>query len=187
MIRRVTKDHKQVKYALEILKLKEPSMKTQIVGSSAILPCTNSQQTMQELYKLFQRLDLWKEWSVPLHASAQYSDDNSKTLSVGTKFTQTLNLGFPVGQQVSNEQVAVNEISENHAKIMWNKEEGGIAACHLWSFECLDSEKLEVTNVEVFHGMPIFLVKGLVSNRWNDLFEKSLSGFLDYYRKSQSL
>nr|CAG4717763.1 unnamed protein product [Naegleria fowleri] len=168
------------------------SIKTEIIGCTVILQCINndgaavelqeknsSQHVMKKMFDKFQDLKTWHEWSSPLHSKAYFhKNQKTNTLSIGTKFSQDLNLGFPIGSKTSHECITGLISSEEQCTIQWSKEEGGLASCHIWSFDCLSSTQLQITNVEVFHGIPMVLVRPLVSKKWNQLFEQSLEGFL---------
>ncbi|KAG2374123.1 hypothetical protein C9374_011202 [Naegleria lovaniensis] len=163
------------------------SIQTEIIGCTLTVQCDHDQlggvnQVMCNMYEKFQDLKSWHEWSSPLHSKAHYhSNTETSTFSIGTKFSQDLNLGFPIGSKTSQECITDLIISETQCTIQWSKQEGGLSSCHIWSFDCLSSTHLQITNVEVFHGIPMVLVRPLVSKRWNQLFEKSLEGFVKQF------
>jgi len=167
-----------IKQALKVLQMEQVDRRTLVVAHSVCVKMENERELMNRLVKTFQDLSTWKVWSDGLHNSANWNGD-SKEFQVGSKFSQEIKLGFPIGVTVSNETVTAVNQDENTYRVMWNKEESGIAACHIWSFDCSDNQ-VEVTNVEVFHGWPILLVKPLVSTRWNDMFQKAVEGIVSF-------
>jgi hypothetical protein len=91
------------------------------------------------------------------------------------KFEQDLNLGFPLGTITAQEKIDAIVPGES---LMWCKDENGVKSCHVWRFEALSNGRTRVTNVEVFHGAAMGLVKPLVASNWQKLFEASVEGLI---------
>ena len=62
--------------------------------------------------------------------------------------------------------------------VMWCKDENGIKSCHIWLFEMLSSGRTRITNVEVFHGAAMGLVKPLIVNNIQQMFDTSVDGLI---------
>lgn len=154
--------------ALQKIGLDKPSWKTVIAAASqeADIPA-------EVLWEVWSKLEDWSIWSKPLHSTARWI--GKAAWEVGRKFEQELSLGFPFGKLTSTETVGELVPGET---IMWWKEEKGIRSCHIWTFEVLGESRTRITNVEVFHGLAIGLVKPLIAVRWQRMFEASVSGLI---------
>jgi hypothetical protein len=91
------------------------------------------------------------------------------------QFEQVLNLGFPVGERASRERV--DKVVEGE-QVMWWKDEDGVRSCHIWRFEELSGDRTLITNVEVFHGASIGMIKILVGKKWLRLFDLAVDGLV---------
>jgi len=124
---------------------------------------------------------LWDSWSriegwaamTPLITSAEWV--NGDPWQPGSAFVQGLSLGFPVGSQTSDETVG-SVIPGVSAQ--WVKDEKGIRSNHIWQFDSLENGGTHITNVEVFHGLTIGLIKVFVAKRWQRLFQAHVDGLV---------
>ncbi|MFI5174373.1 MAG: hypothetical protein ACHQKY_05920 [Terriglobia bacterium] len=157
-----------VRMALEKVGLTTPGWDTLIVSAEkeAAIPAP-------VLWAMWSRLEEWPAWSRPLHVSARWV--NEAEWKTGAKFEQKLNLGFPVGEVVSLEEVG--PVTKGR-RAMWSKDENGIKSCHIWFFERLPDGRTRVGNTEVFQGKKIGLIRPLVARRWQRMFQASVEGLV---------
>ncbi|MGB7620828.1 MAG: hypothetical protein WBN92_00605 [Terriglobia bacterium] len=157
-----------VRMALEKVGLTTPGWDTLIVSAEkeAAIPAP-------VLWATWSRLEEWPAWSRPLHVSARWvTEAEWKT---GAKFEQKLNLGFPVGEVVSLEEIG--PVTKGR-RAMWSKDENGIKSCHIWFFERLPDGRTRVGNTEVFQGKKIGLIRPFVAKRWQRMFQASVEGLV---------
>lgn len=129
---------------------------------------------------------LWDSWSriegwaamTPLITSAEWVSGDP--WQPGSAFVQGLSLGFPVGSQASQETVGSVIPGES---AQWDKEEKGIRSNHIWRFDSLEDGGTRITNVEVFHGLTIGLIKAFVAKRWQRHFQAHVDGLVEATRK----
>jgi hypothetical protein len=152
--------------ALQTIGLSKPTWQTLIVAAAQEidLPAAG-------LWETWSRLGDWPLWSTPLHLAAHWA--GAPGWATGASFTQTINLGFPIGQLISTETVVAYIPGR---QVSWARDQKGIRSCHIWDFEPLAVDRTRVTNLEVFHGLPIGLLKPLVAGRWQQLFAQSVAG-----------
>ncbi|HEX3054263.1 MAG TPA: SRPBCC family protein [Aggregatilineaceae bacterium] len=155
-----------VKTALQQIGLEKATWKTVVVSASQEVDLPRA-----ILWETWARLEAWPNWSKPLHLAARWSGPAGWV--AGATFEQELNLGFPVGKMTSAETVGAVVPEE---QVMWSKDEKGIKSCHIWRFETVSANRTRVSNVEVFHGTLMGLVKPLVANRWQQYFEQAVKG-----------
>jgi hypothetical protein len=158
---------------LQKIGLDKPTWKTIIAAASQEVDLPAAL-----LWNEWTKLEDWASWSNPLHAGARWL--GKAEWEVGAKFEQDLNLGFPLGKLTSIETVGMVVPGET---IIWWKDYKGIRSCHIWTFEALDDRRTRITNVEVFHGLAMGLVKPLVVANWQRLFESSVSGLIRQAQK----
>ncbi len=159
--------------ALEKIGFEKPTWKTVIAAASqeVDLPAT-------PLWETWSQLENWARWSKPLHAATRWL--GKPGWEVGATFEQDLNLGFPLGKTTSAETVGAAVPGES---VMWWKDAKGVKSCHMWQFETLGDSRTRITNVEVFHGTAMGLVKPLVAGKWQHLFEQSVAGLIQQTQK----
>jgi hypothetical protein len=157
-----------VGFALKKIGVNKPTWQTIVVGTSREVDVPPA-----AIWKLWSQLEMWPTWSKPLHNAARWT--GSGGWEVGSRFEQDLNLGFPLGAKTSAE--TVGEIIPGE-QVIWWKDENGVKSCHVWSFEALADGRTKVTDVEVFHGVPMGLVKPLVAGDWQRKFEASVEGLV---------
>jgi uncharacterized membrane protein len=163
-----TTDHAGVAFCLEQIGVAKPSWKTLVTAAGAI-----ADQPTDRLWATWSDLPRWPEWSTPLHSAARWT--NGDSFLPGAQFEQVLHLGFPLGRTTAPETVRMAE-PERFAS--WSKEANGVRSCHRWQFEPLPDGRTRVSNIEVFHGTPIGLIKPLVGARWRRLFQASVDNLI---------
>jgi uncharacterized membrane protein len=157
-----------VAFCLAQIGVGQPTWKTLVTTAAA-----TTDQPAARLWALWSQLPRWPEWSTPLHSAARWISGESFT--PGAQFNQVIHLGFPLGRTSSHETVRT---VEPQRRVAWSKEENGVRSCHLWQFEPLPDGGTRISNTEVFHGIPIALVKPLVATRWNRLFQTSVDNLI---------
>lgn len=145
----------------------KPTWKTVIISASR-----DVEVPVEKLWETWSCLESWPQWS-SLHASARWAGEPS--WQVGARFEQALRLGFPFGRVTSVETV---EQFFPGREVGWSKTSGGVKSCHVWSFTLLPNRRVRVTNIEVFHGTLIGVLKPLILFQWQKAFEKSLNGLV---------
>jgi uncharacterized membrane protein len=163
-----TTRHDDVAFCLEHLGVAEPTWKTLATAADAI-----TDLPVDRLWATWSDLPRWPEWSTPLHLSARWASGDS--FLPGARFEQVIQLGFPLGRTTSRETVRTVEPGR---LVSWAKEENGVRSCHVWQFVQLPDGRTRVSNVEVFHGLPIGVIKPLVSARWRRLFQASVDNLI---------
>ncbi|MCI0712677.1 MAG: SRPBCC family protein [Chloroflexi bacterium] len=146
----------------------EPTWKTLVVYASE-----ETDRPREELWEMWTRLENWPDYS-PLFAGTRWIGEPG--WKVGATFEQELILGFPVGAMRSKE--TVDEL-EAGRRVGWSKDQKGIKSKHVWLFEELSDGGTRITNLEVFHGTAIGLIKPLVKDRWKRLFKATVEGIIN--------
>jgi uncharacterized membrane protein len=157
-----------VAFCLQQIGVGRPGWKTLVTAAGAI-----ADQPADRLWATWSDLPRWPEWSTPLHSAARWA--NGDSFVPGARFEQVLRLGFPLGRTTSHETVRV---AQPGRLVSWSKEANGVKSSHLWRFEPLPDGRTRVSNVEVFHGTPIALIKPLVGARWRRLFQTSVENLI---------
>src|SRR5262245_25067519 len=163
-----TTDHRAVAICLEQIGVTAPTWKTLVVSAGAI-----ADKPADRLWTTWSDVRRWPEWSTPLHVAVRWVDGDS--FAPGAKFEQVIQLGFPVGRITSLETVGM---TESGRYVSWSKRASGMRSCHRWQFEPLPDGRTRVSNVEVFHGTPVGLIKPLVGKRWRVLFQTSVDNLI---------
>jgi hypothetical protein len=117
-------------------------------------------------------LERWPAWS-PLHRSVTRA--STAELAAGATFDQQLSLGFPVG--TTSQHVTI-DLLEPARRVSWSGDNNGIKSCHLWSFTPSPDGGTHVSNVEVFAGVAIGMLRPLVARRWNRRFQAAVDGLI---------
>lgn len=154
--------------ALQKIGLEKPTWMTVIACASQEVDIPTA-----TLWEIWSELENWPIWSKPLHVATRWSGEAG--WAVGGTFEQDLNLGFPLGKITSAETVGAVVPGEG---VMWWKDNNGIRSCHIWAFETSGDSRTSITNVEVFHGLAIGLVRPLVAANWQRMFEQSVAGLI---------
>jgi hypothetical protein len=154
--------------ALQQIGVEKPSWKT-------VLAAVSQETTIppESLWETWSELENWLSWSKPLHMTTRWIGQPG--WEVGAQFEQVLNLGFPLGKLTSAETVGAVVPGQ---RVVWWKQENGVKSCHIWEFEPLDDHRTRITNVEVFDGMVMGLVKPFVARKWQQLFEQAVAGLI---------
>ncbi len=158
-----------IQYALHKIGVERPSWQTVLVSASKEVALPR-----QSLWDTWMKLEDWPHWSIPLHVSTRWIGEPG--WRVGATFEQVLNLGFPLGQTVSPE--IVGDVVDTES-VSWWKEAKGIKSCHVWEFTALATDRTQITNTEVFHGVAIGLLKPLAARNWQRMFEASVVGLIE--------
>lgn len=145
----------------------QPTWKTVIISATR-----DVEVPLESLWETWSCLESWPTWSAQ-HASARWAGEPA--WQVGARFEQALRLGFPFGRVTTVETVAQ---FHPEREVGWCKQTGAIKSCHVWSFAMLPNRRVRVTNIEVFHGTVIGLLKPLIFLQWQKAFEKTLNGLV---------
>ena len=165
-IARTTTDE-SIGFCLERVGRREPSWRTLVVSGSAL-----ADVSPERLWAVLADLERWSQWS-PLHRAAAWTDGDA--LTPGSRFEQQLELGFPVGRTTEEVTLA---FAEPETRAGWVGDANGVKSCHLWSFAAAEGAGTGVSNVEVFSGTPVGLIKPLVARRWRHAFQAAVDGLI---------
>ena len=154
-------------FCLERVGKRKPGWSTLVVSGSAL-----ADVSPDRLWAVLADLERWSEWS-PLHRAAAWTDGNALTL--GSRFEQQLDLGFPLGRTTEEVTLA---FAEPERRAGWAGDTNGVKSCHLWRFARAAGASTEVSNVEVFSGTPVGLIKPLVARRWRHAFQAAVDGLV---------
>ena len=124
------------------------------------------------LWEVLGDVEAWPDWS-PLHRAVAWQQGSA--LTVGARFEQQLDLGFPVGR--TTEQVTL-ALAEPGRRAGWTGDKGGVRSCHVWAFTPTPDGGTEVSNVEALTGFPIALVHPFVARRWQRQFQAAAEGLV---------
>lgn len=125
-----------------------------------------------DLWATWTDLPRWPEWS-PLHRSV--TTTGTEGLAAGATFDQQISLGFPIG--TTTQHVTI-DLLEPARRASWSGDSNGVRSCHLWSFSPLPDGGTHVSNVEVFAGLTVAMLRPLVARRWNRLFQTAVDGLI---------
>jgi hypothetical protein len=117
-------------------------------------------------------LERWPVWS-PLHRSVTRT--STAGLAARATFDQQLSLGFPIG--TTSQHVTI-DLLEPARRASWSGDGNGIKSCHLWSFTSSPDGGTHVSNVEVFAGVTVAILRPLVARRWNRQFQAAVDGLI---------
>jgi hypothetical protein len=126
----------------------------------------------ERLWAVLENVEAWPRWS-PLHTAARWTEGGS--LTVGARFEQELDLGFPVGRKTESVVLA---FAESGSRVGWLGDNGRVRSCHLWTLGRADDGRTQVCNVEAFAGLPVMLIKPLVASRWRRQFQAAVEGLI---------
>ena len=124
------------------------------------------------LWDVLADVEGWPRWS-PLHSAARWAEGDS--LSVGARFEQRLELGFPVGRSTEHVTLA---FADPGRRAGWVGDNNGVHSCHLWTFAPAVGGGTAVSNVEALSGLGIALVRPLVAARWRRQFQAAVDGLI---------
>lgn len=154
--------------AFQNIGIQEPTWQTVVVAASS-----ETDLPGEAVRETWSKLENWPTWSNPLHVSARWLGEAG--WEQGAEFEQVLTLGPPLGAITAQEKVSAIVPGE---RAMWCKDENGVKSCHIWQFESLSDGRTRVTKVEVLHGSAMGLVKPLVADNWQQMFEASVEGLI---------
>lgn len=163
-----TTQHDDVAFCLQQIGLDKPSWKSLVTAAWAV-----ADKPADRLWAKWSDLPRWPEWSTPLHSAAHWVSGDS--FVPDAQFEQVLRLGFPLGRTTSRETV---RLAEPGRLVSWSKDESGVRSYHMWRFEPLSGGRTRVSDVEVFYGTPIAVIKPLVRARWRRLFQTSVENLI---------
>jgi len=156
-----------VAYCLQRIGRDTPGWDTLIVAGTADTPAP-----AEDLWAAWADLGRWPAWS-PLHRSVTWTSAGGP--AAGASFDQQISLGFPVG--TTTEHVTI-DLLEPARRASWTGSGNGVRSCHLWSFTPRPAGGTHVSNVEVFAGLPVAMLRPLVARRWNRLFQAAADGLV---------
>lgn len=114
----------------------------------------------------------WPSWS-PLHVNTTWTSEGG--FRPGATFEQRIALGFPIGTITAQVEV---DLLRPARLASWKGNDNGIRSCHVWDFAPLPDGGTRITNVELFAGATIPLIKSLVARRWNKRFQQAVDGLV---------
>lgn len=156
-----------IAFCLERTGQARANWKTLVVTGSAV-----SEIPVSRLWETWTELERWPQWS-PLHQATTWVAGGSFT--VGARFDQRLDLGFPVGTTTGHVTL---DLVEPARRVSWSGDDNGLRSCHLWQFTALPDGSTEVSNVEVFSGTALGLIRPLVARRWRRRFQAAVDGLI---------
>lgn len=133
---------------------------------------------ISELWESFTLIQLWPEWS-PIHTKIEVPE--MFIFSKDATFTQTLELGFPLGEITSTE--ILDTVDDQSHLAMWWKKEEGLSSCHFWLFEDAGEGRTRISNIEIFDGPWSAIIKPIGQQSWSAKFQESVEGLVDYVNK----
>ena len=104
-------------------------------------------------------------------------------LAAGASFDQQVSLGFPIGTTTEH---ATFDLLEPGRRAAWTGDANGVRNCHLWSFTPLPDGGTRVRNTEVFAGLPVAVLRPIVTRRWNRLFQSAVDGLIGHVSAGQN-
>jgi hypothetical protein len=155
----------EVDYCLGRIGITSAGWQTLIVQGSAVTTASP-----ERVWEVWSDLRTWPEWS-PLHLQATWAGDPG--FITGAQFDQMIKLGFPVGTKT---QRVLADVLEPAVRASWSGDESGVRSCHTWSFTLAEEGGTLISDVEVFTGTTIGLVRPLVGRRWNAMFQRAADG-----------
>lgn len=159
--------------ALSRIDIAAPAWKTLLV-----IACAETDLPPDLMWHTWKNVDDWPAMS-PLVAAARWTE--GQPWRVGSELVQQLNLGFPFRSKPSGERVISVEPG---VAAEWGTNSQASLTVHVWRFDPLDPGGVRITNVEVFHGSFIGVVKPLVARRWQRLFQAQVDGLINFARES---
>jgi len=150
----------EVDYCLGRIGIASAGWQTLIVQGSSVTTASP-----ERVWAMWSDLSTWPQWS-PLHLQATWAGEPGFT--AGAQFDQTIKLGFPVGTKT---QRVLVDVLEPGVRASWSGDENGIRNCHVWTFTPADDGGTRISDVEIFTGTLMGLVRPLVGRRWNSLFQ----------------
>lgn len=153
--------------ALDEMGLETVGWRTTIVSGSG-----RSSVPPDVVWRAYQDLDAWSQWSVPLHDGARWNGETR--WEVGSGFTQDLDLGM-AGKLSTQETLSVVQPGR---VAMWCKDQNGVHSCHVWTFKPTAGGGTFVSNVEVFQGATVAVMRPLMLPDLRERFQASVDGLI---------
>jgi len=159
--------------ALSRIAVEEPAWKTLVVLASA-----ETDLSPELMWHTWTNIEDWPSMS-SLVVTARWR--KGQPWRVGSEFVQELKLGFPFRTRTLDERVVS---VESGAAAEWGRDSQNLQTVHLWRFDPLGVNGVRITNVEVFHGSFIGVLKPLVARRWQRLLQAQVDGLINSARES---
>lgn len=163
-----------IRTALKNLGVEKPAWNTLMITATR-----DVRLPVDTLWETWSNLDDWSLWSAK-HVSARWVGDTR--WQPGSRFEQTLRLGFPLGRRKITETLA--EVNPGRS-VRWTKNNKGTKSCHIWSFTLLPNRQVRLTTTEVFHGNSVGLLKPLLILQWQKPLERSMDALIRLAQVSQ--
>lgn len=158
--------------ALRPMGLSETSWQTVIVYASRDVDLPP-----ERLFATWAALERWPDWQ-PLVGEARWID--TPGWRAGARFEQVLRLGFPLNRFHSRELVGA---VEPNRRVSWWKDENGVRSHQVWSFEPLPDGGTRLTDFQILHGATVGLLRPVIENRWQGLFDHAVDGLIQETRR----
>jgi len=141
--------------------------------SLVVLNLADAEADPERVWLTWADIANWPSMSPLVNAARWTSGDPWRP---GSEFVAELNLGLrPGGETAKNRVMSVDP----GRSAEWSLCGGGLRTAHLWRFEPRSSGGVHITNVAVFHGSPMGVLKPFVAKRWQQLFKAQVDGLVD--------
>jgi uncharacterized protein YndB with AHSA1/START domain len=122
----------------------------------------------------------FKAWANPAlvgqdQAIAPLTLPSDRRWSDGSRFEETLDLGFPLAHLSQTNRV---EAVKPGSEISWRNETGSLDSYQTWSFQPLPDGGTRITVVQIFDGIAIGLGRYMVQDRWQQRFDEAIDGLV---------
>jgi uncharacterized protein YndB with AHSA1/START domain len=137
-------------------------------------------------FKAWANPAIWPGWGRPLILDAHWLVGQDQAMapltlpadrrwSTGSRFEETLDLGFPLAHLSQTNRV---EAVKPGSEISWRNETGSLDSYQTWSFEPLPDGGTRITVVQIFDGVAIGLGRYMVQDRWQQRFDEAIDGLV---------
>jgi hypothetical protein len=137
-------------------------------------------------FRAWAALSSWPRWGRPLILDAHWLVGSDQAMappnlspeqrwSNGSRFEETLDLGFPLARLSQTNRV---EAVTPGAEISWRNETGSLDSYQTWSFQALPHGGTRITVVQIFDGVAIGLGRYMVQDRWQQRFDDAIDGLV---------
>ncbi len=158
-------------YCLNAIGITETDWKTAVITRTA-----KTDMDKKYLWRVFSDLSLWKDWHGLWLNDISWKQGDS--WQPGNKFNESLDLGFPLGRKIFNQEIIMAVNDEDETRIAWTSDQYGIKSCHAWYFARQNGGRSFVINTAVYSGMPIGYSKPFVVPTWLKMFQDDLQGLV---------
>lgn len=152
--------------ALERVGAEELDFQTLVVGASRV-----TSASPERVWAAWSDTAQWPRWSEELHRSATIRGG----WTVGATLEETVDLGFPLGEETWHQRVwrAIPQ-----REVAWEGDCSGMRSTHVWHFEPLPNGGTRITCVGVLQGNWVAVLKPLVAASWQRLYADGLDRFV---------